>query len=95
VRIHLTTALAVTIPFAAITVFLLTLALRARKNKSVMGLESLLNQTGEARTVLAPSGKVFVHGEYWDATSATPVEEGKAVRVVGVDGLRLRVEPKG
>jgi membrane-bound serine protease (ClpP class) len=95
VRIHLTTALAVTVPFAVITVFLLTLALRARRNKSVMGLDSLLDQTGEARTALAPGGKVFVHGEYWDATSATPVEAGGEVRVVGVDGMKLRVVPKG
>ena len=95
VRIHLTTALAVTVPFAVITVFLLTLALRARRNKSVMGLDSLLDQTGEARTALAPGGKVFVHGEYWDATSVTPVEAGGEVRVVGIDGMKLRVVPKG
>jgi membrane-bound serine protease (ClpP class) len=94
VRIHLTTALSVSLPFAAITIFLLTLALRARRNKSVMGMESLLDQTGEARTALAPGGKVFLHGEYWDAISNSPVAEGREVRVVGVDGLKLRVEPK-
>lgn len=94
VRIHLTTALAVSLPFAAITIFLLNLALRARRNKSVMGMESLVDQTGQARTALAPGGKVFVHGEYWDAISSAPVAEGGEVRVVGVDGLKLRVEPK-
>jgi membrane-bound serine protease (ClpP class) len=54
----------------------------------------MINEIGEARTALAPSGKVFVHGEYWDALSNAPVEEGGEVRIVGVDGMKLRVEPK-
>jgi membrane-bound serine protease (ClpP class) len=75
-------------------VFLLTLALRARRNKALMGGEGLLDQIGEARTPLAPAGKVFVHGEYWDAVSSAPVEPGGEVRVVAVDGMKLRVAPK-
>ena len=93
-RIHLVTALAVSIPFALITIFLLTLALRARRNKSLMGGEGLLNEIGQARTALAPAGKVFVHGEYWDAESSSPVESGGEVRVVAIDGMKLRVEPR-
>ncbi len=93
-QIHLSTALSVSLPFAAITMFLMTLAFRARANKTITGEEGMLNEIGEARTALAPSGKVFVHGEYWDASSDSPVEEGGEVRVVGVDGMRLRVEPK-
>jgi membrane-bound serine protease (ClpP class) len=93
VRIHLTTALAVSIPFALITIFLMTLVVRARANKAVMNEGGLVDEVGEARTALAPGGKVFVHGEYWDAVSATPIDEGASVRVVSVDGLKLRVEP--
>jgi membrane-bound serine protease (ClpP class) len=93
VRIHLSTALAVTIPFAVITIFLMSLAIKARANKAVMSDAGLMDEIGEARTALAPSGKVFVHGEYWDAVANAPVEIGAAVRVVGVDGLKLRVEP--
>jgi len=93
-RIHLVTALSVSIPFALITMFLLSLAIRARRNKSLMGGEGLLNEIGEARTALAPAGKVFVHGEYWDAVSATPVEPGGEVRVVAIDGMKLKVEPR-
>jgi membrane-bound serine protease (ClpP class) len=94
-QIHLSTALAVSLPFAAITMFLMTLALRARANKTITGGEGMLNEIGEARTALAPSGKVFVHGEYWDASSNSPVEEGAEVRILAVDGMKLRVEPKG
>jgi len=94
VRIHPITALSVSIPFALITMFLLSLALRARRNKALTGGEGLLNEIGEARTPLAPAGKVFVHGEYWDAISSAPVEPGREVRVVAIEGLKLRVEPK-
>jgi membrane-bound serine protease (ClpP class) len=93
-QIHLLTALSVSIPFALITMFLLSLAIRARRNKSLMGGEGVLNEIGEARTALAPSGKVFVHGEYWDAVSSSPVEPGGEVRVVAVDGMKLKVEPR-
>ncbi len=93
VRIRLSTSLSVTLPFALITMFLVSLVIRARSNKAVMSVGGLLNEIGEARTPLAPAGKVFVHGEYWDAVSTEPVHAGVQVRVVAVDGMKLRVEP--
>jgi len=93
-RIRLVTALSVSIPFALITMFLLTLALRARRNKALTGGEGMIDEIGLARTALAPAGKVFVHGEYWDAESSSPVESGAEVRVVAVEGMKLRVEPR-
>ena len=92
-RIHLSTALAVTIPFALITMFLVSLVIRARANKAVMTDGGLLNEIGAAWTPLAPDGKVFVHGEYWDAVSSAPVDAGGKVRVVSIDGMKLHVEP--
>jgi len=94
-RIRLSTALAVSLPFALITMFLVTLAIRARAYPSSMGQQALLNQIAQARTALDPAGTVFVHGEHWDAISSVPVEQGREVRVVGVDGMKLRVEPSG
>lgn len=93
VRIHLSTALAVALPFALITMFLVTLVVRARASKAIMSHGGLMNEIGEARTALAPAGKVFVHGEYWDAVSSAPVDAGREVRVVAVDGMKLKVEP--
>jgi len=93
IRIHLATALSVTIPFALITMFLVSLVIRARSNKVIMAGGGLLNEIGEARTALEPGGKVFVHGEYWDAVSTEPVNAGGRVRVVAVDGMKIRVEP--
>ena len=85
--------LAVSIPLGMITVFLMTIALRARRNKIVTGVEGLIGQIGTAQTVLSPSGKVFVHGEIWDATSSSEVDVGQNVVVEKVDGLQLRVTP--
>ncbi len=93
VRIRLSTALSVTIPFALITMFLVSLVVRARANKALMSNGGLLNEIGLARTPLTPAGKVFVHGEYWDAVSSSPVESGAEVRVTSVDGMKLSVEP--
>src|SRR5579864_3677554 len=90
-RIRLSTALATAIPFGVITMFLVTLVVRARKNKVVMA-GGMVDEIGEARTALEPSGKVFVHGEYWDAVSNAPVSEGEAVRVVKMEGMKLLVE---
>jgi membrane-bound serine protease (ClpP class) len=94
-RIRWSTALAVTLPFSAITVFLLTIAVRARRNKVETGGEGMIGQIGEALTELAPEGKVFVHGEYWDAVAVRPVAAGARVRVMAIDRLKLTVEPAG
>jgi membrane-bound serine protease (ClpP class) len=92
-RIQFTTALAATLPFALITVFLLRLVIKARALKVATGEAGMLDEIGVARTALEPEGKVFVHGEWWNAVSDVPVEEGRRVRVVGLEGLKLRVTP--
>ena len=53
----------------------------------------MIGETGSAITQLAPEGKIFVHGEYWDAVSPRPVEPGALVRVTAIDKLKLTVEP--
>jgi membrane-bound serine protease (ClpP class) len=92
-RIRWSTAIALALPFSAITVFLLSLALRARRNKVETGREGMIGQVGAAITELAPEGTVFVHGEYWDAVSASPLPAGAQVRVTAIDKLKLTVEP--
>lgn len=92
-RVHLLTALGVSIPLGFITAFLMTIALKARRNKVVTGAQGLLGETGVAQTSLAPQGKVFVHGELWDAISSTEVPAGQLVVVRQVDGLTLQVDP--
>ena len=92
-RVHLLTALAVSIPLGFITAFLMSIALKARRNKRVSGAEGLIGETGVAQSSLSPRGKVFVHGELWDAVSSSDVPAGDSVVVRRVDGLVLQVEP--
>lgn len=92
-RVHLITALMVSVPIGAIAVFLMTLVLRARKNRVVTGVEAMIGEIGVARTPLGPDGKVFVHGELWNATSGSEIAEGARVRVRNVEGLKVIVEP--
>ncbi len=92
-RVRLATALAVGIPLGVITSVLMSLALRARRNKVVTGSEGLIGETGLAQTTLSPQGKVFVHGEIWDAISSVSIPAGGKVIVRKVDGLTLQVEP--
>jgi membrane-bound serine protease (ClpP class) len=92
-RVHLPTALAVSVPLGLITVFLMNIALKARRNKVVTGVQGLIGETGVAQSVLSPEGKVFVHGELWDAISSTPVAAGQAIVIRKVNGFVLHVDP--
>jgi membrane-bound serine protease (ClpP class) len=92
-RVHLITALAVSIPLGVITVFLMSIALKARANKVVTGVQGLVGEVGMAQTALAPQGKVFIHGEIWDATSSVNLSPGQPVVVRKVEGLQLQVDP--
>jgi membrane-bound serine protease (ClpP class) len=92
-RVHLLTALAVSIPLGLITAFLMSIALKARRNKMVSGAQGLIGETGIAQTALSPSGKIFVHGELWNAVSSCDVPAGQSVVVRRIDGLLLQVDP--
>lgn len=92
-RIKFSVAVGLALPFALITSFLVTLVVRARTRKVTTGAAGMIDEVGVAYTSLTPAGKVFVHGEFWDAVSSEPVEAGKAVKIVEVRGLTLKVEP--
>src|SRR5581483_11684573 len=84
-RIRLSTAIAVALRFAAITMLLLTLVVRARRSKVITGTDGMLGETGIVLSAVAPEGKVFIRGEYWDAISPVPIPSGARVRVTAVD----------
>ena len=65
---------------------------RMRRAKVQTGVENLLGATGEVNERLAPSGKVRVLGELWQARASTELSRGALVRVVAVHGLVLEVE---
>lgn len=94
-RVHLMTALGVSIPLGIITVLLMSIAIKARANKVVTGAQGMIGQLAIAQSALSPQGKVFVHGELWDATSSSNVASGQHVVIRRIDGLRLEVDAVG
>jgi membrane-bound serine protease (ClpP class) len=91
-RISLTLILTVAGLTAAFFIFAVGAGIRAQARTVRTGHEGLIGAIGEARSELAPTGTVFVQGEFWNATSVSdPIAAGEHVRVVRVTGLRLDV----
>jgi membrane-bound serine protease (ClpP class) len=88
-------AVAVTLPFAALSVFLMRLVLRSRKWKQAAGAEEMLGEPGIATAGLKAGveGLIRIHGESWRAVAEQDVAAGELVRVRKIDGLKLSVEP--
>ena len=77
---------------AAFFMFAVGLGLRAQRKKVSTGTMGLTGEIGVAKSDVYETGSVFVHGEYWNATSDQKIESGTAVEVVAVDGLKLKVK---
>ncbi len=71
--------------------FLAFMALRAQRAPVRTGMEGLIHEVGTARSPLNLRGKVFVHGEIWDAVADEPVAAGEPVEVTAVRNLTLAV----
>jgi membrane-bound serine protease (ClpP class) len=77
---------------AAVFLLLLAVGLRGRKRPVVTGGEALLGSEGETLSWRDREGRVRVKGEIWQARADAPLAAGSRVKVVGRDGLVLRVE---
>jgi len=88
-------ALAATLPFAFLTVFLMRLVLKSRRWKTATGKEELLGEEGVVTMTLPAGGEgmIRIHGELWRAVSKENIQAGTKVRVLRVAGLMLEVEP--
>ena len=67
------------------------LVVKSQRGKPTLGLEGMLGEVGEVRVNLSPTGKVFVRGEYWNAEGDADISAGERVKIVGFDGMRLKV----
>ncbi|HXU87582.1 MAG TPA: nodulation protein NfeD [Methylomirabilota bacterium] len=76
---------------AGIFLFALTAGVRALARRPQLGAEALVGATGTAFGPLAGEGQIKLQGEIWRAVTERPIADGTPVRVVGVDGLTLRV----
>jgi membrane-bound serine protease (ClpP class) len=93
-RVSLEWITAVTVLTLAAMSTLLAVAMKVRRRPVQTGVEGLVREQGVARSQLAPRGKVFVHGELWDAVAEQPVQAGEAVEVVAVRDMTLAVRPR-
>lgn len=75
-------------------IFILNKIIRARISKPETGKEGLIGKTGSAYTAINKTGKVFVHGELWNAQSSQKIKKGDAVEIVAIQGLKLTVKKK-
>jgi membrane-bound serine protease (ClpP class) len=73
-------------------VFVVAKGLRIQMKKPTTGREGMVGEIGVVRSRIDPEGQIAVRGEIWTATCDQVVEVGEKVRVIGVAGLKLRVE---
>ncbi|MGH9792895.1 MAG: NfeD family protein, partial [Candidatus Acidiferrales bacterium] len=100
-RVSLGVALGITLPMAAITIFLMRLVMKSFRWKSAMGNEQMIGAIGEVTKAIRPAGSayegsggmVFVQGELWRAEADQEIPKGAQVRVKKVNGLTVQVEP--
>jgi len=94
-QVHTGIAVGAGIGFGVISFGLAFIALRARRNKTLLGPQAMIGGIAIARTPLDPTGQVEIRGELWQATlrSQTTLPVGSSTRVRDVEGLLLIVEP--
>jgi membrane-bound serine protease (ClpP class) len=85
--------LPVTLTLVIMFGFIARLVIKAQRSKPTTGDIGLAGEIGTAKSDIDGTGKVFVHGEYWDAKSQYKIAKGDRVRITGVQGLLLDVEP--
>lgn len=80
---------------AAFFLFALGAVIKAMKRKPATGKEGLIGEIGTAESdINSTEGKVFIHGEYWNAESSEMIKEGEKVEVLEVERLKLKVKKK-
>ncbi len=78
---------------AGFFLFIVGAAIKARERPVVSGQEEMLHASGEVLDDFESKGHIRIHGEVWQAESATPLRGGDRVQVIAIDGLVLKVQP--
>jgi membrane-bound serine protease (ClpP class) len=90
---------AVIIPAVAVSAILfiitVTVAVRVYRERPTTGKEGMLDMQAVAKTDILADGQVFMRGEYWSAWSDEPIQKGEKVKVVAVEGLKVKVKKTG
>ncbi len=82
--------------FGILILFLTYKVYQALNRKKETGQEGLIGETGVAKTDIDENGgKVFVHGEWWNAFADEPISIGSTIIVEEINNLKLKVKKKG
>ena len=83
----------VALGLSLIFIFLISLAIKAYRRKVTTGQEGLIGETGISQTDLNPKGKIFIHGEIWNAESEEEIPKGSKIKVIEMlNHLTLKVK---
>jgi len=92
-RPSLSVIIPVAIGISLVFIFLITLVIKAHGRKVVTGREGMVGEVGVAQTDIDPVGRVFVHGESWEAEATESIPKGAEVKVIELKpGLRVKVK---
>jgi membrane-bound serine protease (ClpP class) len=80
-----------TLVMAAFFIVVVAKVIQAQREKPISGREGMIGEHGLAATDIDGAGKVMVHGEYWNASSAEPIAKGEKVEVTALEGLTVTV----
>jgi membrane-bound serine protease (ClpP class) len=95
-RLSLGYIIPATLITAAFFLFVIGKGLRAQRLPVKVGIESLIGKTATALTPIdSHSGRIFVEGEYWNATSDARIDQGETAQITGVRGLTAMVKKRG
>ncbi|MFC1712912.1 nodulation protein NfeD, partial [Candidatus Poribacteria bacterium] len=81
-----------TLVTAGLFIIAVILIIKTHMKRPITGREGLIGVTGTCQVEINPEGKIFVHGELWNSISDEVIHPKEKVKVVGADGLTLRVE---
>lgn len=84
--------LAFTLGTIGVALFLVTMVVRSYKKQVATGMEGMINARGEVTIWNNGSGKVFVHGEIWNAACDEELVMGDQIEVVKIEGMKLFVK---
>jgi len=94
-RLPLLAVLPTSLALGALMFWIIHYVVAAQREKIATGREGMIGEVGVAETDLSPDGKIFVHGERWNARATGSVTRGSRVRVRAVDDMLLHVEAEG
>ena len=94
-RVSQSIIFAFTLTTAVITLFLARAAILAHRTTKMGGKDGLVGERGVVYSDIRAGkvGKVFVHGEIWQATALEDIKKGEKITVTKVDGMTLTVIP--